>query len=368
MPPAFASAASRRHRAPPLRLALSLHAIHPVRATPARYVYDFLEGPLKQAFPHTSMVDARLSPSTAPLTSGMDAVCLFVNDDASAETVEILAANGTRLIAMRCAGYDRVDVDACRRHGVTVARVPEYSPHAVAEHALALLMAVNRHLPAAHSRTREGNFTLSGLVGVDLYGKTAGVVGTGKIGRCLIRILRGLGMRVLAHDVAESPEARSLGAEYVERDYLIANSDVISLHAPLMDSTRHMIDRRAVELMRPGCLIVNVARGGLIDTAALLQGLKSGQVGGAALDTYEKEDKIFFKDFSSSSMSKRMEAWDDEFKLLKAFPNVLITPHSAFLTREALANIANSTVANVLSFAEGKPFPENALVVGPGKN
>lgn len=326
------------------------------------YVRDFLESPLTEAFPNTTMIDARLSTATSPLAAGHEAVCLFVNDNGKSEIIDIMADAGVKFIAMRCAGFDRIDLEAAERRGIKIARVPAYSPYAVAEHAVALLQTLNRSTHVAHNRVKNGNFTLSGMVGMDLYGKTAGVIGTGKIGVCLLRILNGFGMKLLCHDIAENPEALALGAEYVTKEELMARSDVISLHAPLLPSTFHMINKEAIDAMKPGAIIINVARGGLIDTEALIEGLKSGKVGGACMDVYEKEESLFFRDYSARSMDKRMTAMDNTFQLLDSYPNTLITPHSAFLTNEALANIAQSTVANLLEFANGEDLTNEVKV------
>ena len=278
-----------------------------------------------------AMFEARLRPETARLASGAEAVCAFVNDDLSAATLEALVDEGVRLVAMRCAGTNNVDLRAAERLGMTVVRVPAYSPHAVAEHATALLLAVVRRIHRASNRVREGNFRLDGMVGFDLNGRTAGIVGLGRIGRCQARILLGLGMQVLAFDpVADE------------------RSDVVLLHAPLTPQTHHLIDASAIARMRPGVVVVNTSRGGLVDTVALIDALKSGRVGAAALDVYEEEAGTFFEDRSSMPLT------DDVLARLLTFPNVIITGHQAFLTEDALSAIATTTVANILGFLDGR--------------
>jgi D-lactate dehydrogenase len=293
--------------------------------------------------------ETKLGPSTAGLASGFPVVCAFVNDDLGTETLEQLAASGVQLVAMRCAGYNNVDLDAACRLHISVARVPAYSPHAVAEHAVALLLTLNRKTHRAYNRVREGNFSLQGLVGFDLHGRTAGIVGLGKIGRCLAEVLVGFGMRVVAYDaVPDADCARRLGIELVELDALVERSDVISLHAPLLPQTHHMINGARIARMKPGVVIINTSRGGLIDAAALIQGLKHGPIGAAGLDVYEEESEYFFEDRSDRVVL------DDLLARLMTFPNVLITSHQGFLTGEALGNIADTTLANIREFLEGK--------------
>jgi D-lactate dehydrogenase len=291
--------------------------------------------------------DVRLTPATAVLAAGSQAVCAFVNDQLDREVLESLASGGTRLLALRSAGYNHVDLAAAREQGLAVVRVPAYSPAAVAEHAVALLLCLNRKVHRAYARVREGNFELEGLVGFDLAGKTVGVVGTGGIGSVFARIMRGFGCRVLAHDAFPTGE---LGVTYVDLDTLLATSDVISLHVPLTPATTHLIDAGAIARLKRGAILVNTSRGAVIDTPALIDGLKSGQVGGAGLDVYEGEAGLFFGDHSHEPLL------DDVLARLLTFPNVLITGHQAFLTREALHNIAETTLANVSAFEQGKPL------------
>lgn len=295
---------------------------------------------------HRSHLNAR----NAVLARGADAVCAFVNDTADAETIRQLAEFGVRLIALRCAGFNNVDLRAAARCGIPVVRVPAYSPHAVAEHAVALLLALNRKVHRAYWRTRDGNFSLHGLLGFDLCGKTAGIVGTGRIARELIRILKGFGMEILAND--PHPDVRyaaEAGIRYLPREELFAQSDVISLHCPLTDETRHLIDAAAIARMKPGVTIINTGRGQLIHTEALIEGLKEKRIGAAGLDVYEEEAAYFYEDTSDRIMD------DDVLARLLSFNNVIVTSHQAFFTREALDNIARTTLSNVrLFFSEGR--------------
>jgi D-lactate dehydrogenase len=299
----------------------------------------------------------RLSETTAALADGAQAVCAFVNDTLNQPVLTELAASGVRLVALRCTGFNNVDVPAAKRLGVTVTRVPNYSPHAVAEHAVALILTLNRKTHRAYTRVRDLNFSLQGLVGFDLHGKTAGLVGTGRIGREVGQILRGFGMRVLAHDPMPSNDwALHHKIEYVEQGRLMAESDLVSLHVPLTPETRHLINRRALDCMKPGAMLVNVSRGALIDTRALIAALKSGRLAGVALDVYEEEEGVFFEDLSGEILQ------DDELARLLTFPNVLITAHQAFLTREALDDIARVTVGNLVRLADGESYLEGTAL------
>lgn len=301
--------------------------------------------------------DFRLSTETARTASGAQAVCVFVNDAVDRPCLQALGALGVKLLALRCTGYNNVDLHAAEEAGITVTRVPAYSPYAVAEHAVALLLALNRKIHRAFNRVREQNFSLSGLVGTDLHGKTAGIFGTGKIGRATAQILRGFGMRVLAYDTFHSSEwARQVGVEYVDPRTLARESDVISLHIPLTPETLHIIRGETLELMKPGAILINVSRGALIDTTALIAALKADKLGGVALDVYEEEEGVFFEDLSDQVLH------DDELVRLLTFPKVLVTAHQAFLTREALGDIARTTVANLEALAEGRPFVEGSVL------
>jgi len=290
----------------------------------------------------------RLTGETAALADGCNVVCAFVNDTLSAEVLGALQAGAVRLIALRCAGYNNVDLEAAYRN-LPVVRVPEYSPHAIAEHAVALVLALNRKTHKAYYRTRDGNFSITGLMGFDMVGKTAGIVGTGRIGKIAGKILRGFEMTVLAADPYPDQEyAAGTGVRYVDLDTLYDSSDVISLHCPLSRSTHHIINRETLAKMKTGVLIVNTGRGGLIDTKALIDALKTGKVGAAGLDVYEEESEVFFEDFSSQVIT------DDILARLLTFSNVLITSHQGFFTREALDSIARTTLENIRDFFDGK--------------
>ena len=289
-------------------------------------------------------LEPRLTPATAQLAASFPSVCAFVNDQLNQRTLQILHAEGVRLIALRSAGFNHVDLNAAEKLGLQVVRVPAYSPHAVAEHAVALLLALNRKMIRAHSRIQELNFSLDGLVGFDLCGKTSGIVGTGRIGTVMAKIMKGFECEVLAFDLSPNPELTRLGVQYVPADQLYARSDIISLHVPLTPSTHHMINANSLAQMKPGVFLINTGRGGLIDTQALIDALKRGKIGAAGLDVYEEEETIFFQDLSESGLQ------DDVLARLLTFPNVLITSHQAFLTHEALSQIAETTLANISAF------------------
>jgi D-lactate dehydrogenase len=291
---------------------------------------------------------AHLTEETVSLAGDFDAVCVFVNDRLDAPVIQTLAASGTRLIALRCAGYNNVDMQAARQAGLTVVRVPAYSPYSVAEHTVGLILTLNRKIHRAFNRVREGNFELNGLLGFDLHGRTVGVVGTGKIGACVARILSGFGCRILAHDVAPNPECVSLGATYVPLPELLAESDIVTLHCPLTPQTHHLIGPANLALMKDGAMLINTSRGGLVDTPAVIDALKSGKLGYLGLDVYEEEAALFFEDLSQKLIQ------DDVFSRLLTFPNVVITGHQAFFTREALQGIAETTVANLTAFETGE--------------
>ena len=290
---------------------------------------------------------SHLNAKNVPLAQGADTVCVFVNDTVDAETIRGLSELGVRLIALRCAGFNNVDLQAAARCGIPVVRVPAYSPHAVAEYAVAMILSLNRKIHRAYWRTRDGNFSLHGLLGFDLYGKTAGIVGTGKIARPLIHILKGFGMQVVAYDIyPDNRYALAEGIEYVTLDELYQRADIISLHCPLTDRNRHMIDDAAIGRMKPGVILINTGRGQLIDTAALIEGLKEKQIGAAGLDVYEEEAAYFYEDTSDRIMD------DDMLARLLSFNNVIVTSHQAFFTREALDNIAQVTMQNIHDFFE----------------
>ncbi|MBR3781309.1 MAG: 2-hydroxyacid dehydrogenase [Clostridia bacterium] len=294
--------------------------------------------------------ESKLSPRTAVMAKNVRAVCAFVNDDICKETIDVLKENGVELIAMRCAGYNNVDLHAAK-DVMTVVRVPEYSPHAVAEHTLALLLTLVRKTHKAYIRTRDFNFSLNGFVGFDLHGKTLGAIGTGKIGMAFIDICRGIGMNVIAYD----PFPSQGYLEYVPLEELFQRADVISLHCPLTSDTYHMINDYSIKMMKEKVFILNTSRGALIDTESLINGIKSGKIGGAGLDVYEEESEFFYEDLSESILK------DDVLSRLIMMPNVLVTSHQAFLTHEALKRIAEITLGNIKSFFDGNE-PENEIV------
>lgn len=299
--------------------------------------------------------EAMLEESTAALATGYPAVSIFVNDDASAPALEKLAAGGVRLIALRSTGFNNVDLVAAARLGITVMRVANYSPYAVAEHAVALLLAVNRKTHRAYVRTRENNFLLDGLQGFDVHGKTVAVIGTGRIGAIFARIMHGFGAQLLGYDVAENPDCTALGMRYAPLREALAQADIVSLHVPLLPETRYLVNAQALAAMKPGVTLINTSRGALIDTEALIEALKAGRVGAVGLDVYEEEDDLFFRDRSEQIPT------DDVFARLTTFPNVLITGHQGFFTREALAQIAQTTIRNIDDFEAGRTN-ENVLM------
>lgn len=291
--------------------------------------------------------EPRLTLTTAGLAARFEAVCPFVNDELNAEVIAALAGGSVRLITLRSAGFNHVDLRATALHGITVARVPAYSPYAVAEHSVALILTLNRKLHRAYARVREGNFALEGLLGFDIHGKTVGAIGTGRIGQVFCRIMAGFGCRILAYDPFPSEEVRSLGGEYVDLIQLLGASDIVALHLPLTPETHHLIDAAAIDRMKEGAMLINTSRGALVDTRAVIDALKSGKLGSLGLDVYEEEADLFFEDLSGSVIQ------DDVFARLLTFPNVLITGHQGFFTREALASIAETTLANATAFDQG---------------
>ena len=291
--------------------------------------------------------DVRLDLKTVRLAHQYPVVCAFVNDDLSRPVLAELAANGTRVLAMRCAGYNNVDLQAAQDLGIRVVRVPAYSPEAVAEHTVGLMMTLNRRIHKAYQRTRDANFALDGLVGFNMFGRTAGIIGTGKIGIATLRILKGFGMRLLVSDPYQNQAAVDLGAEYVDLDTLFRESDVISLHCPLFKENYHLLNAESFAKMKKGVMIINTSRGGLLDSTAAIEALKQGTIGALGLDVYEEEQELFFEDKSNEVIT------DDVFRRLSACHNVLFTGHQAFLTKEALLAIASTTLDNVRSFLAG---------------
>ena len=297
-----------------------------------------------------------LNINNVPLTKGFDAVCIFVNAVANAEVIDELAKNDVKVIALRCAGYNNVDLNAAKNR-IKVVRVPAYSPYAVAEHTLALMLTLNRKTHKAYNRTREGNFALNGLMGFDMHGKTAGIIGTGKISKILIQTLRTIGLKVLAYDIfPDHTFAEKYEIEYCGLDYLYANADIISLHCPLTKDTEYIINETSIAKMKNGVMIINTGRGKLIDTHALIQGLKSKKIGAAGLDVYEEESEYFFEDRSNRVMD------DDILARLLSFNNVIVTSHQAFFTHEAMHNIAETTLQNIQDFIDKKTLVNEVTI------
>jgi D-lactate dehydrogenase len=294
-------------------------------------------------------LEARLEPDTAVLAQGANAICVFVNDQVDAEVLAALHAQGIAWVVLRCAGFNNVDLEAAQRLGIRVARVPAYSPQAVAEHAVALILTLNRKTHRAFNRVREGNFLLDGLMGFNLHGMTVGVVGTGRIGQAFIRIMQGFGCAIIAHDPYPDPALLAQGLEFLPWDAFLSRADLISLHCPLTPETRGLVNAEAVAMMKRGVLLINTSRGAIVDTQALIGGLKSGQIGALGLDVYEQEENLFFRDFADEILQ------DEVFQRLLTFPNVLITGHQGFLTRQALEEISRVTVENLLCLSAGQP-------------
>jgi D-lactate dehydrogenase len=315
-----------------------------------RYDREFLDRANAAGRHRMVYLEARLDLSTVGAAGAADAVCAFVNDRLDADVLRALKAQGVRLLVLRSAGFNHVDLTAAAALGLAVGRVPAYSPHAVAEHTVALVMTLNRKIHKAYARVREGNFALDGLLGFDLVGRTVGLVGTGQIGSAFARIMAGFGCRLLAHAPEESPACLALGVRYVPLPELLADSDIVSLHCPLTPATRHLIDAAALAQMKRGAMLVNTSRGGVVDTRAVIHALKSGQLGSLGLDVYEEEGDLFFRDLSSEVLR------DDVFARLLTFPNVVITGHQGFFTEEALTAIATITIDNLDVFeSEGRP-------------
>lgn len=290
--------------------------------------------------------ESHLSHETVSLAIGFPAVCIFINDNLNADMLATLAQCGTKLIALRSAGFNHVDLAAANELEVVIVRVPAYSPYAVAEHAVALILSLNRKVHRAYNRVREGNFSIEGLLGFDLYGATVGVIGTGRIGAIFAQIMCGFGCKLLGYDTYQAPNCLELGMEYVSIDELFAKSDIISLHCPLTPDTHHLIGTEAIAKMKNGTMLINTSRGGLIDTQAAIDGLKSGAIGYLGIDVYEQEADLFFEDLSNQVIQ------DDTFQRLLTFPNVIVTGHQAFFTSQALANIAETTLSNIAEFEQ----------------
>ena len=323
-----------------------------------KYDRDHLGEQLKATDLNVKFREFRLNPDTVEtVTEGTDVVCVFVNDKVTREVIEVLAGKGVKMIALRCAGFNGVDLKAAADHGIVVARVPAYSPYAVAEHAVTLAMALNRRIPQANRRVRDMNFTLDGLVGFDMHGKTVGLIGTGKIGKIAGQIFKGFGTRVIMWDpYPDKVWAEEQGLEYVTLSEIGRKADIVSLHVPLFPETEHIINELVLKELKKGVIIINVSRGALIDTKALIESLKEGHVAGVGLDVYEEEEGKFFEDLSGEVMT------DDVLARLLTFPNVIVTAHQAFLTAEALGEIARVTTENVLAFQAGESPEESRIV------
>ncbi len=314
------------------------------------YDQKFLEAANEGTNHELFFLEARLDGTTSPLAAGCPVVCAFVNDQVTKASLVTLAKQGTKLVALRSAGFNHVDLEAAAELGLKVVRVPAYSPYAVAEHAVALMLCLNRKIHRAFNRVREGNFALDGLMGFDFHAKTVGVVGTGKIGYLVARIMKGFGCQLLVYDPYVNPDCEALGAKYVYLPELLAASDVISLHCPLMPQTHHLINETTVKQMKHGAMLINTSRGALIDTVAAIEGLKSGKIGYLGLDVYEEEADLFFEDLSQKVIH------DDVFARLLMFPNVVVTGHQAFFTQTALESIAKTTIENITAFEQGQPL------------
>lgn len=301
--------------------------------------------------------ETQLNQNTANLAAGANAVCIFVNDRADSTTIHLLAKHGVKVIALRCAGFNNVDLEAAKQHNIRVCRVPAYSPEAVAEHAVAMILTLNRKTHKAYNRVREQNFSLNGLLGFDLAGKTVGVVGTGNIGKAFCRIMLGFGCRVLAFDLIADSALEKSGVSFVPLLELMQQSDIISLHCPLNEQTKHLINRQTIEKMKKGVMLINTSRGGLIDTKVVIAALKSKHVGYLGIDVYEQEEHLFFRDLSASIIE------DDMIQRLMSFPNVLVTAHQAFFTNEALTQITLTTLRHVKELLEGNNLSEKSALL-----
>lgn len=313
------------------------------------------EGPNSSADFEWVYFEPRLSEQTVNLVHEIDVVCVFVHDTIDRLVVTKLKEKGVRLIALRCAGFNNVDLDAAKEFGIPVVRVPAYSPFSVAEFAVGMMLSLNRKYHRAYQRVREGNYAINGLLGFDMHGRTAGVIGTGKIGEVVCRILKGFGCRVIAHDVNTNPAVAQLDIPYLPLDSLLAESDIITLHCPLLPETHYLINDRSIEKMKPGVMLINTSRGGLVDTADVIRALKSQHIGFLGLDVYEEEEDLFFADRSAEVLQ------DDIFARLLTFPNVLITAHQAFFTRDALEGIARTTQESLGAFLSGSPLKFQVL-------
>jgi D-lactate dehydrogenase len=311
------------------------------------YDRDFFVAANERHHHELVFLEPHLEAQTAFLARGAGAVCVFVNDHVDAGVLAELSRLQVGLVALRSAGFNNVDLDAARKLGIAIARVPAYSPYAVAEHTVALILSLNRKIHRAYARVRDGNFSLAGLCGFDLHGRTVGIVGTGQIGGVFARIMAGFGCRLVAYDPEPKAECRAIGVDYVDIGELLAQADIVSLHCPLTRQTHHLIDGNAIESMKRGVMLINTGRGALVDTRAIISGLKSGQIGALGIDVYEEEEELFFEDLSAQIIQ------DDVFMRLLTFPNVIVTAHQAFFTEDALRAIVETTLSNVTAWATG---------------
>jgi D-lactate dehydrogenase len=301
--------------------------------------------------------ETQLNPQTVILIENASIVCVFVNDIVNEEVIRQLAEKGVKIIALRCAGFNNVDLEAAKKYNLKVCRVPAYSPQAVAEHAMAMILTLNRKTHKAYNRVREQNFSLNGLLGFDLFGKTIGIIGTGNIGKAFAKIALGFGCKVLAYDIVENDEMIKEGVSFVGLDEIFESSDIISLHCPLNDKTKHVINKNSIGLMKDSVMIINTSRGALIETACVIEGLKQGKIGYLGIDVYEQEEKLFFKDLSDDIIQ------DDAIQRLMSFPNVLVTAHQAFFTNEALTQIALVTFSNIKSLLKKNDIENKAALL-----
>ncbi|WP_022851245.1 2-hydroxyacid dehydrogenase [Limisalsivibrio acetivorans] len=318
------------------------------------YDMEYLGRAFQDAGIEHEFFEARLRKKTAKLARNFEAVCIFVNDTADAEVLEELSGFGIKLVTLRCAGFNNVDLKKAEELGIKVTRVPAYSPYSVAEHTIGLMLSLNRHFHRAFWRVREANFSLDGLMGFDMHGKTVGVIGTGSIGRVVCRILNGFGMKVLGYDIYEDEELKKLGITYTDTETIFKESDIITLHTPLTPETKYLINENTLAMMKEGIMLINTSRGGLVDTRAVISALKSGRIGSLGLDVYEEEGDLFFEDLSDYIVQ------DDVFMRLLTFPNVLITGHQAFFTTNAMEAIAETTAQNIKSLEVGREL-ENSV-------
>lgn len=311
------------------------------------YDQEYFEKYIKDHNHDFSFFETPLNKNTASLTAGFNVVCVFVNDKVDKDTIEILSENGIKLIALRCAGYNNVDIEAAKNNNIRVVRVPAYSPEAVAEHSIALILTLNRKTHKAYNRIREGNFSLKNLIGFNISGKTIGVIGTGQIGATFCRIINGFGCKIIAYDISKSAELLNLGVDYLPLKEVFKKADIISLHCPLTPETKHIVNENSLSLMKDGVMIINTSRGGLINTAEVIKGLANKKIGYLGIDVYEQEENIFFNDLSESIIP------DELIQRLNSFPNVLLTSHQAYFTREAMDEITITTFNNINAFENG---------------